>query len=115
MENWLFLYEKHNYKDAENFWFSLQEASKGYGIFINEPEWVEMNNKSNDYKDWTETVNYYMENQKKNKNINYQFVLFFLDRKDFLYKNLKKHSLSEKGYISKVVKFFNQKKYYECL
>jgi len=104
MEDWLFLYEKHNYNDADNFWNNLQKASKGYGIKINEPEWVEMNDRSNNAEDWTETVNDYM---KKNK---YQFVLFFLDRNDFLYKNLKKHSLSEKGYISQVVKTFSIRK-----
>ena len=104
MEDWLFLYEKHNYNDADNFWNNLQKASKGYGIKINEPEWVEMNDRSNNSEDWTETVNDYM---KKNK---YQFVLFFLDRNDFLYKNLKKHSLSEKGYISQVVKTFSIRK-----
>ena len=104
MEDWLFLYEKHNYNDADNFWNNLQKASKGYGIKISEPEWVEMNDKSNNAEDWTETVNDYM---KKNK---YQFVLFFLDRNDFIYKNLKKHSLSEKGYISQVVKTFSIRK-----
>jgi aubergine-like protein len=104
MEDWLFLYEKHNYNDADNFWNNLQKASKGYGIKISEPEWVEMNDRSNNAEDWTETVNDYM---KKNK---YQFVLFFLDRNDFIYKNLKKHSLSEKGYISQVVKTFSIRK-----
>ena len=104
MEDWLFLYEKHNYNDADNFWNNLQKASKGYGIKISEPEWVEMNDKSNNAEDWTETVNDYM---KKNK---YQFVLFFLDRNDFIYKNLKKHSLSQKGYISQVVKTFSIRK-----
>ena len=104
MEDWLFLYEKHNYNDADNFWNNLQKASKGYGIKISEPEWVEMNDRSNNAEDWTETVNDYM---KKNK---YQFVLFFLDRNDFIYKNLKKHSLSQKGYISQVVKTFSIRK-----
>jgi hypothetical protein len=104
MKNWLFLYEQHNYKDAEYFWNNLQKASKGYGILINEPEWVEMKNNSNYYEDWTESVNYYM------KQFKYQFVLFFLDRKDFLYKDLKIHSLSEKGYVSQVVKTFSIKK-----
>jgi hypothetical protein len=104
MRNWLFLYEKHNYNDAENFWNNLLKASKGYGIRISEPEWVEMNDRSNNSLDWTETVNDYM---KKDK---YQFVLFFLDRNDFLYKDLKKHSLTQKGYISQVVKTFSIRK-----
>ena len=60
MKNWLFLYEQQNYNDAEYFWNNLQKASKGYGILINEPEWVEMENYSNYYEDWTGTVNYYM-------------------------------------------------------
>ena len=104
MKNWLFLYEQHNYNDAEYFWNNLQKASKGYGILINEPEWVEMENYSNYYEDWTGTVNDYM------KKFKYQFVLFFLDRKDFLYKDLKIHSLSEKGYVSQVVKTFSIRK-----
>ena len=104
MKDWLFLYEKHNYNDADNFWNNLQKASKGYGIKISEPEWVEMGDRSNNYEDWTETVNDYMKKYK------YQFVLFFLDRNDFIYKNLKKHSLSEKGYISQVVKVFSVRK-----
>jgi hypothetical protein len=57
-----------------------------------------MENNSDYYEDWTGTVNDYM------KKFKYQFVLFFLDRNDFLYKDLKKHSLSEKGYVSQVVK-----------
>ena len=40
MKDWIFLYEKHNYNDAENFWNNLLKASKGYGIKISEPEWV---------------------------------------------------------------------------
>ena len=104
MKDWLFLYEKHNYGDAEFFWNNLQKASKGYGIKINEPEWIEMNNKSNNSNDWIETVNDYM------KKFKYQFVLFFLDRNDFIYKDLKKHSLTQSGYISQVVKTFSIRK-----
>jgi hypothetical protein len=104
MKDWLFLYEKHNYNDAENFWNNLQKASKGYGISISEPEWVEMNDGTYNSFDWTETVNDYR------KKFQYQFVLFFLDRNDKIYKDLKKHSLTEKGYISQVVKVFSVKK-----
>jgi aubergine-like protein len=104
MKDWIFLYEKHNYNDAENFWNNLLKASKGYGIQISEPEWVEMNDRSNNFRDWTDTVDDYMQKYK------YQFVLFFLDRNDKIYKDLKKHSLSEKGYISQVVKVFSVRK-----
>ena len=98
MKYWVFLYEKHNYKDADNFWYYLEKISKYIGIKIYEPEWVEMKDRSNNYKDWTKVVNEYMSFYK------YQFVLFFLDKNDFLYNDLKKHSLSEEGLVSQVVK-----------
>lgn len=98
MKYWVFLYEKHNYKDTDNFWYYLEKISKYFGIKIYEPEWVEMKDMSNNYKDWTIVVNEYMSFYK------YQFVLFFLDKNDFLYNDLKKHSLSEEGLVSQVVK-----------
>jgi aubergine-like protein len=98
MKNWLCLYEKHNYNDADILFKTLVKASKGYGLNISEPEWVEMPDRSNHPDDWTGTVEDYM------KNNNYQFVLFLLDRNDFIYPELKKHSLVTSGYISQVVK-----------
>ena len=98
MKNWLCLYEKHNYNDADILFKTLVKASKGYGLNISEPEWVEMPDRSNHPDDWTGTVEDYMNNN------NYQFVLFLLDRNDFIYPELKKHSLVTSGYISQVVK-----------
>ena len=57
-----------------------------------------MHDRSNHPDDWTRTVDDYM-----NYN-NYQFVLFLLNRNDFIYLALKKHSLVIQSYISQVVK-----------
>jgi hypothetical protein len=75
---------------------NLQSASKGYGITVNEPTWVEIN--STRLSDWQKEVESY--SPKK-----FQIVLFILDNKfDNLYKGLKQHSLSDIGYRSQVVK-----------
>ena len=103
-KNWLCLYEKHNYNQADQLFNTMKSAAKGYGISVSEPEWVEMPDKSNDPRDWTATVDDYFENNK------YQFVLFLLDRNDFIYPELKKHSLVNTGYISQVVKTFSLRK-----
>ena len=57
------------------------------------------------YKEWLETVEDYM-NQKNN----YKFVVFLLDRNDYIYSKLKKHSLCTNGYISQVIKVKSLKK-----
>ena len=59
MTNWLYLYNKSNYNDAEYFYDSLCRASKGFGLKISEPEWVEMGDKDS-AKDWIEAANDYM-------------------------------------------------------
>lgn len=102
MDNWLCLYDKRNYNDADNLFRSLQQASGGYHITIKEPEWVEMT--STYAQDWTDTVDEYFRENK------YQFVLFLLDRNDAIYAPLKKHSLTQKGYNSQVVKTFSLRK-----
>ena len=102
MNKWLCLYDKRNYNDAENLLNSLQKASGGYHIKIEEPEWVEMTSTYAD--DWTATVDEYF------KETTYQFVLFLLDRNDSIYPALKKHSLTTRGYNSQVVKTFSLRK-----
>ena len=102
MNKWLCLYDKRNYNDAENLLNSLQKASGGYHIKIEEPEWVEMTSTYAD--DWTATVDEYFKEAK------YQFVLFLLDRNDSIYPALKRHSLITKGYNSQVVKTFSLRK-----
>ena len=103
MTNWLCLYNKSNYNDAEYFYESLLKASKGFGLKISEPEWVEMSNKDKS-KDWIDTVEDYLKNNK------YSFVVFLLDRNDYIYKDIKIHSLCKIGYISQVVKVSSLKK-----
>ena len=102
MLNWVCFYEKSNYKDAENLFYTLTKAAKGYKLKIEEPEWVEMPNKSS-AKDWTDTANDYVGNGKKD----YSFVIFLIGRNDYIYPELKKHSLCKNGYVSQVVKAKN--------
>ena len=99
MTNWICFYEKCNYDDADNLYKTLSKSSKAFGIKLSEPEWVEMPNKSNS-KDWTDTADDYF-NKGQNK---YNFVIFLLGRNDYIYPQLKKHSLCTNGYVSQVVK-----------
>ena len=99
MTSWLCFYEKSNYNDAENLYNTLKAASKGFGLYIEEPEWIEMPNKSRP-KDWTDTANDYIGKGKKD----YSFAVFLIGRNDYIYPQLKKHSLCTSGYVSQVVK-----------
>ena len=97
MTKWLCLYRKSNYNDADTLSKSLIKASRGYGLAVAEPEWVEMGDRDQ-ASDWTKSVEDYMNDG------DYKFVLFLLDRNDYIYKNLKIHSLCNNGYVSQVVK-----------
>ena len=108
MKKWLCIYRTSDnkktkniiFKKAENFYNTLYEASKGYNIEISEPEWVEMKEEDDDVNVWNETVEDYMNNG------NYTFVIFLLDNyDDYLYTDLKIHSLCNNGYVSQIVKF----------
>ena len=109
MINWICLYKKRNFDDADNLYNSLKKASKGFGLTINEPKWIEMPN--NAYaKDWTDTAADYIGKGKED----YSFAIFLIDQGDKkekekennekLYSQLKKHSLCKNGYVSQVVK-----------
>ena len=100
MRNWLCFYEKSNYNDAENLYNTLAKASKGYGLKIDEPEWIEMPNKAT-YQDWADTADDYFGKGKKRE---YDFVVFLLGKNDRMYAQLKRHSLCKNGYVSQVVK-----------
>ena len=100
MVSWLCYYEQSNYKDAENLYNTLSKASKAYGLKVNEPEWIEMPNRSS-AKDWTDTADDYFGKGIKRK---YDFVVFLLGKNDRIYPQLKKHSLCTNGYVSQVVK-----------
>ena len=97
MTKWLCLYRKSNYNDADSFCKSLIKASHGYGLAVAEPEWVEMDDRAK-AADWTKSVEDYMGDG------DYKFVVFLLDKNDYIYKNLKIHSLCNNGYVSQVVK-----------
>ena len=99
MTNWICFYLKNNYNDAENLFNTLKKASKAFGLNIAEPEWIEMGNNSS-AKDWIDTADDYVGKGKKD----YSFVVFLLGRNEYLYPQLKKHSLCKNGYVSQVVK-----------
>lgn len=102
LTNWACVYHKRNFADAENLLFSMKEACDAIGIKISDPEWIEMNSYS--AKDWLDEVDSF--NPKK-----LQIVVFVLDRgTENLYKHIKAHSLSLRGYLSQVVKTQSLKK-----
>ena len=103
MTKWLCLYRKSNYDDAGGLAESLKKASRGYGLAVEEPEWAEMGDRAK-AEDWIATVEDYMSNGE------YKFVVFLLDRNDYIYKNLKVHSLCHNGYVSQVIKVNSLKK-----
>lgn len=95
--NWLCVYHKENFNDAIFMLENLKKASASYGIKVSDPEWVEMNSVKAD--DWKAEVD---DNIKSKK---YDVVVFLLDRYlENLYKEIKKHSLTNAGYRSQVIK-----------
>ena len=99
MSKWLCFYEENDYDKADNLYKTLYKASKAYNLNISEPKWIEMPNNSS-VKDWIEKADSYF-----NKGSNdYSFVIFLIKNNDFLYKELKVHSLYKIGYVSQVVK-----------
>ena len=103
INDWLFLYERHNYSEAEKLFYDFLYYSKILNIKINEPEWVELHNKSNIPEDWIKLIRTFFKYKK------YQFVLFLIDKNDNLYFQLKKHSLIDRGYISQIVRIHSLK------
>ena len=99
MSYWVCFYEKYNYNNADSLYKTLKAASKSFGIYIEEPTWVEMKNKSKP-KEWIDKAEEYFG---KGQN-DYSFALFLIGDSDYLYCQLKKHSLCTNGYISQVVK-----------
>ena len=96
---WVCFYEGYNYNNAESLYNTLKAASKSFGIYIKEPTWVEMKNKSKP-KEWIDKAEEYFEKGTDD----YSFALFLIGDNDFLYSQIKKHSLCTNGYISQVVK-----------
>ena len=96
MTKWLCLYRKSNYDDAGYLVESVKKASRGYGLDVEDPEWVEMGDRDS-AQDWIAAVEESLTDE-------YKFVVFLLDRNDYIYKNLKVHSLCHNGYVSQVIK-----------
>ena len=99
MTNWIFLYEKNNFCDAQNLYNNLNKASKAFGLKISEPKWIEMRNNSSG-KDWSDELDIYFDKKKNN----YDFAVILLGRNDKIYATLKQNSLCKNGYVSQVVK-----------
>lgn len=99
-DEWICLYvaqaERESYKLLNGF----IKCAKAYGIKFknNDSNWIEM--KSNNAKDWINTVVSELQYRKTIK-----FVMFILNKRtNQLYSELKKHSLCSNGYISQVIK-----------
>ena len=75
MTDWLCLYRKSNYDDADYFCETLKKASINFGLDVSDPEWAEMGDRDK-VEEWTSTVKEYMNNH------NYKFVVFLLDKND---------------------------------
>ena len=99
MSNWVCFYEKSNYDDADYLNKSLKKAAPGYGLSIEEPEWVEMPNRSS-AQEWIKAAEDYVGGGRTD----FSFAVFLLGKNEHMYKNLKKHSLCTNGYVSQVVK-----------
>ena len=105
MTYWICLYEKRNYDNADNLYKTLKSASKGFGLKIEEPEWIEMSNNSK-AKVWASKAEEYIGKGKKD----YSFAVFLIGDDDELYTKLKIHSLCTNGYISQIIKSRTVKK-----
>ena len=97
MTKWLCVYKASNYDDAAYLSDSLRKASRGFGLAVSDPEWEEMDDRDQ-ASDWTKAVEQRMQKG------NFSFVVFLLDRNDYIYKQLKVHSLCHNGYVSQVIK-----------
>ena len=97
-DEWICLYTKKVGKASYKLLEGLIECSKGYGINFedNDNNWIPMDFN----EDWIQRVN---EELKYRKNC--KFVIFLLDKEtNYLYTELKKHSLCDNGYISQVIR-----------
>ena len=95
---WICLYPSYAEKITYNLLKGFKNCIKGYGMeFKNvNSNWIPMKNSFEN--EWIKTVESELKNRKECK-----FVIFIIDDDD-LYRKLKKHSLSTKGYISQVIK-----------
>lgn len=97
MDKWVCVYDKRNYNDAETLDRTLRQASRGYGLQVREPEWIEMAPNAR-LDDWL------YEGDEAMRTGNYDFIVYLLDRNDHFYPAIKQHSLCNNGYVSQVIK-----------
>lgn len=98
-KNWICIYEKNYYNEAEQFYKNLYKASKSYDLEIIEPYWIEMPIKSNS-KDWIDKLEYNIKNEKNNFN----FIVFLIGKNPKIYFQLKTYFSFKKMYVTQFVK-----------
>jgi aubergine-like protein len=98
MKKWICVYKTNNYQDAEKLYNTFQKACGAYKLQIAEPEWVEMDNRSNAQALIDEVENLIA-------NGDYAFVVYIFGKgMDSFYNQVKIHSLCTNGYVSQVIK-----------
>ena len=99
LKEWYCVYEKGkgNYKKADQFYKLFCSASKGFGIKIEEPIWIDVPTNSK-AKEWIKKVEEYSDE------IDEKTLVLFLVNDENIYTSIKKHSLCKNAYISQVVK-----------
>ena len=98
--NWICLYHKSLEKCTYDLLSDIEFCQKKLGINLksDDSNWIRMN--SDNVKDWEDSV------EQKMEEIDLEFVIFFISKENnHLYKELKKFSLCEKGYVSQVINF----------
>ena len=105
LTEWYCVYEKgkENYKNADKFYKAFCSSSKGFGIKIEEPIWIDVpvNSKA---KEWIKKVEEFSDD------IDEKTLVLFLVNDENIYAAIKRHSLCKNAYISQVVKNSTVKK-----
>ena len=104
---WLCVYNKSLEDKTYDLLQYFEDCQEAIGILLknDNSNWISM--KNDDAKDWKKEV----ESEIKKRNNKVKFVIFLISKKNnHLYEALKKHSLTEKGYISQFIKIENLNK-----
>ena len=104
---WLCVYNKSLEDKTYDLLQYFEDCQEAIGILLknDDSNWISM--KNDDAKDWKKEV----ESEIKKRNNKVKFVIFLISKKNnHLYEALKKHSLTEKGYISQFIKIENLNK-----
>lgn len=98
----LVVYNNKHYEDAERIISTLQKAGGQYKLATPQVEWCETYSFKS--SDWIQAIEAY-------KLSDYKLVLVIIDgRQDRLYRDIKKHAMSTKGYVTQAVKVETMRK-----